>query len=54
MGIATDQHDLLREIQAHLNQLWATTRKSAGNIPRIHLDFINTRHCGAGDIRAVA
>ncbi len=50
-GLATDQRDLLREIQTHLNQLWARARNSAGNIPPIHLDFIDTRHCGAGQIR---
>ena len=53
-GLPADQQDLLRSLQEHLNTVWAAQRKQHPNrdeLPVLHLDFIDTRHCGAGAIR---
>jgi hypothetical protein len=48
------QQALLRDIQKHLNGLWAqqlNRHPNKSELPPIHVDFIDTRNCGAGQIR---
>jgi len=48
------QQGLLRDIQNHLNRRWEEQRNrhpNKGGLPPIHVDFIDTRNCGAGRIR---
>ena len=53
-GVPEQPRHILEELREHINQLWATESvrlHRLGGHPKLHMDFIDTRHCGAGDLR---
>jgi len=53
-GVPDQQRVVLKTLRKHINQLWANESGRLlrlGAHPKLHMDYIDTRRCGAGDLR---